>query len=231
MIWRRRISNLGVIVVIGLTGALLVSLALPRTVGGIAMLHGNRVYDAMQAGREVTVHDLERLIESRERALVSLNDATIWSELALATLTLARTLEDNETEHRSALLQTSIEAGRQSLRLNPANGYGWLRLAQARLIETGPDDATVRALTMTLRTAPHDRQIVFPEVELCLLLWSRLDEESRRLAQAQIRYAQVRYVGHLAELAKRYLAAPIVRQALSSEPDHLRRFNEHYARL
>lgn len=230
MILRRRISNLGVIVVVGLTGALLVSMALPRTIGGFALLRGDRVYDAMQAGREVSVSDLERLVESREAALASRNDAALWSELGLATLALARALDD-QASRRDALLLTSIEAGRQSLRLNPADGYSWIRLAQARIFETGPDEETVRALEMALRTAPYDRQIVFPKIELCLLLWSRLDDEMRALAQAQMHYALNRDEVRLVKLAKRYLAAPIVRQALSSVPDHLRRFDERYARL
>ncbi len=231
MIWRRHISNLSVIIVVGLAGALLVSMALPRTVGGFALLRGNHVYDALQAGREAAVDDLERLVESRENALASRNDAALWSELALATLALARALGEDEAARHDALLQASIEAGRQSLRLNPANGYSWVRLAQARVFGTGTDEATVRALEMALRTAPYDRQIVFPKIELCLLLWSRLDEEMRALARAQMHYALNRDEVRLVKLAKRYLAAPIVRQALSSVPDHLRRFDERYAKL
>lgn len=212
-------------------GALLLWLAGPRTVAGFARLAGDPVLEALQADEAVSAEELERLARSRERALSSKEAASDWSELGLAYLEMAKEAEGGPSPERINLLDDSIAASRAALRLNPAQGYAWMRLAYAQFHRNGVTPGLAGAVGMALRTAPYDRRMVFVEIEFAFMVWSRLGQEARATAGRQIAYATRRDTERLARIAKSRLAAPIVRQALLSEPALLKHFEAVYDAL
>lgn len=180
-----------------IVGVLLLALALPRLGAAVAELPGRPVLEALEAGRPVDNAALHRLAAAAERsfALVPAGDAKRAEAAARVRL------GDGAT------------ALAEGLALSPADPYGWLRLAHV----TGDS----RALALSLRTGPWERELAHDRVAVAARLLPALDHATR-----QAIYAQVVWLWDLD--APRLLRAlppgahwPLYRRALSDRPEAL----------
>ncbi len=214
-----------------IAGLALVALALPRTLAGFARLPGNAVVDRLSDGEEVSESAYARLAESRAQALAFHGEAEDYSDLAMAKLGLAREAGRSDSGPAQALYEEALGAARQAVERNPADGYGWMRLAYAEYYVNGVTPRLAGALEMVLRALPFDRRLVYVAVEFALIAWPELSAEAQARAGAQIRFAVRWDAARIARLAKQHFARPIVRRALYDEPGLLAYFDQVYRTL
>lgn len=228
---RRSLSFAATILLAAVIGAGLLAAALPRTLAAFARLSGDPLMSHLADGKELSEADYGVLAESRRHAIGHAASAEDYSELALAELGLAAAAGAADPATARALYEAAREAAREAVRRNPADGYGWMRLAYANYYLDGVAPPLARALEMTLKATPFDLRLVYVTVEFALTAWPELSEEARARAETQIRFAVRWDPARVARAAKRHFAQPIVRRALFDNPGMLAEFDRVYRSL
>ncbi len=208
-----------------LLAAVLLYLAVPRTIAAFLERPEDSTLLMLQFGGPVSVAELERLIASQERALEWHESGRLYTDLGLAKLVLATELAGDDDIDPGRMVEV-IRLLRTGLTKAPARPHAWTRLASAELITRGPSPEVAVALEMALLTAPYDPRLLFARLELCLIAWSELSPTTRDLVYRQVRFAWNRSRDRLVELAVISNADDIVRIALSGSPDDLAEFEE-----
>ena len=226
----RALHRAGRVALAAVTLALAVTLlsqAVPRTLAALASMPGDPVLSRIQTGQPVDNEALEALIDSRRRALDWIESGRLYTDLGLAQLMLAQARDGGGT-FEEPLLTEAIGSLRKGLALAPARPHAWTRLAYAELAAGRPLEQVARALEMALITAPYEPRLLFPRLELCLLAWPGLSEQTVKRAHEQIRIAWTRDPNRLVALAHSSGRANIVRSALVQSLEALVGFNRRY---
>lgn len=174
-------------------GAVLMMLAGPRLVAALIQLPGDHVVRFIENRREVSDYALERLAASRRGALGWVDSGRSWIELGLAQLESARAGRDD----RDRLLQRAVAALRRGLARAPADGRGWVWLAEAEWMQGGATPAAVQALRMSIYTDPFVLGNQIKRLDLALAMWTDLDAATREAVIEQVRMADRRYAYHV----------------------------------
>lgn len=225
----RRAGRIAIAAVTLALAMALLAQAVPRTLAALASLPGDPVLTRIQSGLSVDSAALEALIDSRRRALDWVQSGRLYTDLGLAQLMLAQARGGGDDFERT-LLAEAIESLRKGLALAPARPHAWTRLAYAELAAGKPLESVARALEMALITAPYEPGLLFPRLELCLLVWPALSEQTSKRAYEQIRIAWTRDPNRLVGLARSSGRVNIVRSALVQSLDALVGFNRRYRR-
>jgi hypothetical protein len=133
-----------------------------------------------------------------------------------------------DAARRNAALDRSIGALRAGLARAPADAYGWLQLAQAVRMRSGPTSAVAAPLRMSLETAPYEHRLVVPRLEIAFSAWRALDEDLWRAFAPQMMRAVDTAPVEFAKATRRFFLLREVRTALAASPIHLERFNIVY---
>jgi hypothetical protein len=163
-------------------------LGVPRAVGGMVKLPGDRVIDMMRGDRSVTGQDISVLADSRERTLGFFSSRQMWGELGLARLIAALGDGVDEEARRNGVGQ-AVSAIENGLALAPNDGYSWARLAIARYYLDGPGSSVADALIQSILIAEYDRRLVFDRLDVAFAVWDYLGPDARDLTRRQIAYA------------------------------------------
>lgn len=208
------------------------TLSAPRLLAGLALVPGNQVeltyLGPMLSGRpqRPSPDELQIWRSSRENALGWLDLPDAWSDLSLIDM-----LEAQDTTDRGVQVAHYRDARDEviaSLRLNPSDGFMWLRLAQldARLGKV--DQVVLRSVMHSIETAPYEPGAIFLRVALGFRSWTWASEDEKRLLLEQVAMipeaSQWRDLDRLiAEFPERI---PELRQALSGSEQALARLDE-----
>ena len=86
-------------------------------------------------------------------------------------------------------------------------------------------------LELAITTAPSERRLALPRLELCFLVWRQIDARLHGLATEQARIAARLSVRRLAEMAKRRYATAMARAALAGDRELSKLFDAALVRL
>lgn len=217
----------------GVLGIILIGLAVPRLVSGIALApYGETVarlgIPLVQAPMPPR-SELYAAAESRRQALSALRSAHAYAELGALYLAEAR-IAGFGTRNGGALLDQTTGALRASLSLSPLQPYAWTQLALAMYLREPGNPALNRIMRLAIETAPYEPRLVERRADLGLAMWDRLDEGTREMVAGQIRLAAAHAPDALADAAKRYARLATVRTMLEGNPALMRNFLSAYLR-
>jgi hypothetical protein len=170
-----------------LLGLLLLSLAVPRTIGHLLLLPGNTAFANALNGQLLSA-------QGYKRALDSANAALGWVELPDLRKSLGASLyyQSQSGDVLNLDVAATLEGARkeleQGLAEEPADSLPWAWLSDIRRFQGDPGDAA-RALRVSILSAPHDVNLAPLRAGIALALWAQLDADTRNLAEADIRRA------------------------------------------
>ncbi len=176
-------------------------------------------------------HGKPQPLERLEKAAGYLKTAAQWEDSGRVRtdlgflLLLQATQVDPEDPRRSALARQTAEALREGLVRAPAQPHSWLRLAYARVIETGPSPEIAALLAHSVEAGPFVGEITISRLELLLRTWGDLSPDLRSYTGKQVRYAWKNDHRGLIKAAKRSDRAYIIRFALRTVPGALDQFD------
>lgn len=217
-----------VLAALAFAGTLLV-LSVPRTIGALSALPGDRILRQIQRGETVDAAALGTLISSRERASAWRRRGGDHADMALGNLVLA-TLNAERDGPDPEPIRLAVRSLKASLALTPVNPHAWSRLAYAQILRDGPSADVAASIRMSVYLGPHETDLVFSRLRLSFVAWSHLTEEDRELVARQIRFAWKISDEELALLAMATGRYKEIRLALLETPEILADF-ENVLRL
>ena len=210
-------------------GALLVALALPRTLAYGVSAPDDAIVAALSKWPPPSPTSLLDAATTRRASLARRDDGHLHTDLAALELALARHAGLASREGRAWLERVEADA-RAGLTLAPGQPYAWVALVYA-MVARGADRAAVApAYRMAVEIAPYEPALVVPRVELGLAAVARgaLDDDGRALLRDQIRLAAAGSPAELAKLALRRYTLAAIRTALADDPALRARFDAAY---
>lgn len=169
-------------------GALLIAMATPRLMAGIAIEPHDALLRALGKGQSVELTQLLEAAKDYEVALGWHANAETSADLATIYFVAASQFPADHVL-RQDFLRRAVEHDRDTLQRAPAQPYAWARLALA-LTNIEGDSATARqALVQSLRRSPWQPALAKLRAGMGLRHWWQLDGETRALVQLQIRLA------------------------------------------
>lgn len=206
---------------------LLLALATPRLVSGLAAGPFDETVRALGRGLDVSQSDVRIARSSRITALNWSDNARHASDLGALNYALA-VRQPRNSEIRARLISDAIESDRRAISLAPTNAFSWIRLAQAKVERDGVGADTAPYLRMSYRTAAHDPRIVLPRLNFALAIWDELPADVQGLTADQIRLAMRWYPLELVRQTRARYRLAEVRDALRDDPAARARFNLLY---
>lgn len=210
-------------------GALLLALAVPRTIAYVTTARDDEIVVALARYTQPTPIEMQVAAESRRAALSWHDDAHLHADIAALELATARKAGLASREGIARIERAETEA-RAALELAPGQPYAWITLLYAALAEGRGKDTIAPLYRMAVASAPHDPALVMARVELGLTAAARgvLDDADRALVDAQIRLAAAGAPKLLAEYARQHHALGPVRAALARDTTLRARFDAAY---
>ena len=179
---RRPLFAMAALILVAAT--LLLGLAAPRLLGGIAQVPGEPIMAAVRQHLDVPLGDLRWAVQSRSTATEWLDSGDLWADAGQVELLLAAQPGQN-LEQRQRWLVAAKNALRHAVTAAPANGGAWLRLAYVSFL-LGERDNVRAPLAMSLATLPYEPGIAQTRIDLALSVWSRLTEADRAAIIRQV---------------------------------------------
>lgn len=219
--WRRRL----VAAPTALTALVLLTIALPRTIGVILSARSEPVLRKLQDQQPVRIDELKTLADAQETGQFWLADGRLRTDLGLAYLLLAEKLPRGDV-NAGAYLQRAIELLKAGLARAPANPYAWARLAYAEALAHGWSPLAMSSLRLSLITAPYEPRLLWSRLRMTFLAWRDMSSEDRELVSQQIRFAWKADPLELTRLAAELRQVNLVRATLLQMPDDASAFEE-----
>ena len=219
----------GLVLLVGLAGAVLCALALPATGARFAELAGRPAAERLAEGGRLTQDGYRRLLASSDRARSWLAEPRLLKDLAVALYGIA-TREPELAIEPAALLGDAREALVAALEAAPADPIAWLRLAQieATMLDLSRSAAALRASQATGPVAP---EIAVARTALALGLWHWLADPVRERAGRELARSFLADPATLAGIARATGTVEVVRRYLEGDPAALAALErELYAR-
>lgn len=209
-----------VLAVVAVVSAVLLYLAVPRTVAAFLALPERHLLADIRGGGDADKEALQALIDSRRRASEWSKPALYSSELALAHLFMAEAAGPTPASRAGhlTLAQMYLEA---SLRQAPANPHDWTRLAYVQMLTRGPSTQSADALAMSILTARYEPDLMFARLQLSLICWKFFAFPDQDIVRDQVRLAWQEAPDRLLKLVRREEWVDILRSAFAGNPDFL----------
>jgi hypothetical protein len=200
--------------------ALLLMLALPRTVAAWAGMEGGDLYLRLAQNKKAAD-------TAFDPAIAGLAYAVTWSPSSQRYAQLAD-LEDRRywslpsTDGRGAQMRRDAEAhAALAVAANPLDGESSLRLAMLRQWRGAPARDIAAPLLQSLDAAPNQRRLWTRRMVLVFSVWSVLSSEEQQVAVGQLRTVwrvapELRSL--MVQAAKAARQEPALDQALASDP-------------
>lgn len=167
-------------------GLILIGVAVPRTYSAWMALEAAPALSKLQKGVPPSDRELEVAAISIRRANDWTPSARRLADLALVELNQALRLK-RQTSERTDLLTAAEWHLEASLRINPADGFVWLRLAAIRQARAASERAVVLAFMQSLDMAPNQRPLWVPRAEMIFGYWRSLNPEELDAVCRQLR--------------------------------------------
>jgi hypothetical protein len=213
----------------GCVGAVLVVLALPRTLAYGVSAPGDEIVAALTKWPPPSPVSLLDAAEMRRAALIRHDDGHLHAELAALELALAHQAGFASRGGASRLERVEAEA-RAALALAPGQPYAWVALVHAMIARGADRSAVAPAYRRAVEIAPYEPALVVPRVELGFAALARnaLDDDGQALLRDQIRRAAAGAPMELAQMARRRYALAAIRTVLADDPALRARFDAAY---
>lgn len=210
--------------VVGLfVAAIILYLAIPRTIAAFILYPETATLRQIQNGNPVDAYGMGGLARSRRAAMAWVDDGRIRTDLALAELLMAEA-KGNGSQRDPALVAAAITAASEGLARAPLNPQAWARLAYARYLRNGPTRGVATDLRMSIFTGPYEPRLVFSRLALSLRDWQNFAKEDRDLLLGQVRFAWDVSPDKLIRVTEETGAIGIVLIALARNPADLKKF-------
>ncbi len=184
-------------------GAAVLLAAVPVAVSDLLETPGDSMLRRLQNEEVLNETDLERLIRSREAAVLWRPTARRHTDIALGRMILGEYQTMGPADRSLMEVETELTKGLGSAPMNP---YGWMRLVQARSALGAASSEKVSPLRLALRSGPHEdrrHSMLLLLVETGLETWSELQESERALIVEKARHSWNRDVRGTARAAIR----------------------------
>lgn len=219
--WRRRLVAAPMAVI----AAVLLVIAVPRTVGVILTARSEPVLRKLQDQQPVYMEELKTLANALERGRFWLNDGRLRTDLGLAYLLVSEQMQRGDS-NAGVYLQRAIDELKAGLARAPANPYAWARLAYAEALSRGWSPLAVSSLRHALITAPHEPRLLWPRLRMAFLALPHMSSEDRVIVLRQVRVAWNADRAELTRLAIELDQVSVVRDALMQMPEDAGAFEE-----
>lgn len=167
-------------------GLILIGLAVPRTCASWTALGAEPALAKLQKGVPPSDRELAVAAASIRRANEWVPSAHRLADLALVEASQALRLKWH-TPERADRLAAVAQHLEESLRIDPADGLVWLRLAGVRQLREATDRAVVLALMQSLDMAPNMRPLWVPRAEMLFGYWRVLTPDELDAVRRQLR--------------------------------------------
>jgi len=211
-------------VVVLLVAAVILYLAIPRTIAAFILYPETAMLRQIQKGYPVDAFGMGGLVRSRRAAMAWVDDGRIRTDLALAELLMAEAKGDG-SRRDPALVAAAIVAASEGLARAPLNPHAWARLAYARYLRDGLTRGVATDLKMSIFTGPHEPRLVFSRLALSLRDWRNFSRTDRDLLLRQVRFAWDVSPSNLIKVSKETGAIGIVLIALARDPENIKKFS------
>lgn len=221
-----RASGMPAIVGGGFLGCVLLALGAPRTVAAWYNFAAQPAIERLQAQQAPSPSQVADGIIALQNSLSWSESARRTGDLALLELVQSLALSGNDPQRKSRLAQ-SEQHQVESLVANPADGFGWLRLAMIRELRGASRRQIAVAVAKSLDMAPNVRALWIPRATMFFVYWLDLtsDELLAMRSQLQMVWSEDETVRlPLLQAASRTGGLPLVSWALSSNDGALREF-------
>ncbi len=166
-------------------GLVLIVLAVPRTVAAWKGEQGRPALDKMEANKTPTAAELTTCVEAYTGSLRWVQASFRLFNLGTCefAIALAKPLND---PGRSDWLMRAEQSTVRGLILDPANAFGWARLAFIRADRLAPGREVVAPLIMSLDTGPNARPLWRGRTRLMLLYTPSMTHDERLTVRYQL---------------------------------------------
>ena len=212
-----------------LLGGVLIAMATPRLMAGLAVEPHDAVLREIGKGRAVELSDLLTAAQDYETALTWHADAETSADLATLYF-VAASLFPADHVLRQDFLRRAVEHDRETLQRAPAQTFAWARLALASTNLDGDTAAARGALVQSLRRGPWQPALAQLRAGMGLRLWPQFDAETRALVLIQVRLAAEVDPRGLASVVPTQALWAVVEQALIDRPDLLQSLDRYRER-
>jgi len=200
--------------------ALLLVLALPRTVAAWAGLNGADLYLRVSYNQKVPDAELDAAIAGLKYAVTWVPSNLRYKELA--GLEDRRYWSLQSTDERSARIRRDAEAhAALAVAANPLDGDSSLRLATLRQWRGAPAREVAAPLLQSIDSVPYQRRMWLWRTALLFYLWPALTPEEQQVVTGQLRTVW-RFAPdlrtYMVQAAKSARQESVLAQALASEP-------------
>lgn len=146
-------------------------------------LESNYIMSRLLNNKEVSDDELKIIIKKKSQS--NDNNPARLSDLGIAELELAYR-NDLFTTAGENLLNDSQKHLRASLAISPANSFAWQRLAYMGLVLGEPYEEVATYIYTSIMTSPYDMNLLFPRLELSMMVWDYFNPEQQDLLISQI---------------------------------------------
>jgi hypothetical protein len=207
-----------------------ITMAWPRLISGVSEGPLEQTLRTLTGPKSASDPVGRHVLAIKEQIARVHSNSKTWADIGYlqmkASLELGPLTEDGKAD-----LDASIIAQHKSLSLEPGNAFVWTRLAQDLIVRDGP---TSENLSQILETAvdfsPYDSRLVMARVDIALLAWDQLSDETRSAMNTQIHLAAAQSPTALAKIARERFALTRMIDLLSDSPALLKRFIYAYSR-
>jgi hypothetical protein len=161
---------------LGMVGLMLVAVGTPRTIAAWYDAEADPVLQKLQITGTLPASELATGVAALQQSLRWNRSARRLGDLSLLELAQARELLSTDPR-RNGLLAQSERHLSESLIANPADGFGWLRLAVVREFLGAPRRDIAAALVKSLDMAPNARALWIPRATMLFVYWLDLTSD------------------------------------------------------
>jgi O-antigen ligase len=166
-----------------ITGLIIFVMGISYSLNEARQLESNYIISKIMDGKEVSEDELKFVIKKKSESRD--NNPTRLNYLGIAEFELAfrRNFFTTEGENLLNDAQKHLQA---SLAISPANSFAWERLAYIGLIFGVPYEDTATYIYTSIMTSPYDMNLLFPRLELSMMVWDYFSPTQQDLLIAQI---------------------------------------------
>jgi hypothetical protein len=157
-------------IMLGVGGGALLAISTPRTVAAWYNVEADAALQRLQEKGALSTGELATGIAALQQSLLWSRSSHRLSDLSLFELEQARQLLATDPRRNRVLTQSERHLS-ESLIANPADGYGWLRLAVLREFLGAPRRNIAAALVKSLDMAPNARALWIPRATMLFAYW------------------------------------------------------------
>ena len=196
---KSRLSQYTLVLVIGVSAFILLSLSWPRLRASLRFLPVDTAISKYWDTREADTGQLDALIERAREAIALHDHYRYWGGLSELQILSGQDMSKPNWQRRQALEQAVLSATKVVERV-PAKPRAWLRVARAGAYLGYPVEQVIPAWKMSILTGRVEPTLMLSRLELGLVYFGGLDDEALLLLRDQ---AVLTWAVHRREVLKR----------------------------